>query len=67
MVGVVGYMSSGKTYFAVEQMLRLMAANHTIVSNIRLNCAAVTEYLQVPCVLWKRLFYQLVDLSLIHI
>lgn len=61
MIGVVGFMSSGKTYFAVEQMLFLLASNHTVVSNVRLKCQAVTKYLRVPCVMWKRLLYTLVD------
>lgn len=61
MVGIVGYMSGGKSYYAVERILELMARNHTIVTNITLNCQAVTSYLRVSCVLWKRLYYYLTD------
>lgn len=61
MVGIVGFMSGGKSYYAVEKILDLMSMNHTIVSNITLNCRAVTSYLQVPCVQWKQLYYFLSD------
>lgn len=61
MIGIVGYMSGGKSYFAVERILGLMLRNHTIVTNITLNCQAVTDYLGVSCVLWKRLYYFLTD------
>lgn len=61
MVGVIGFMSGGKSYFAVEQMLGKMASNHVVCSNIILNCRAVSSYLGVPCVCWKPLYYKLVD------
>lgn len=61
MVGIIGHMSGGKSYYAVEKMLDLLGRNHTIVTNITLNCQAVTSYLCVPCVLWKRLYYFLSD------
>lgn len=61
MIGIVGFMSGGKSYYAVEKILDLLLQNHTIVTNIVLNCQAVTQYLQVPCVLWKRLYYHLSD------
>lgn len=61
MIGIVGFMSGGKSYYAVEKILDLLLQNHTVVTNISLNCQAVTSYLQVPCVLWKRLYYYLSD------
>lgn len=61
MIGIVGYMSGGKSYYAVEKILDLLSLNHTILTNINLNCQAVTSYLGVSCVLWKRLYYFLSD------
>lgn len=59
MIGIIGYMSGGKSYTAVEMMLSKMYHGHTCVSNIRLNCRPVTDYLGLPCVIWKRLYYRL--------
>ena len=61
MVGIIGHMSGGKSYFAVEQMLKWLFSGHVVCSNIFLNCQAVTSYLGVPCVQWKRLYFRLVD------
>lgn len=61
MIGIVGHMSSGKSYFAVEQMLKFLYFGHPVASNIRLNCKAVTEYLGIPCIDWKRLYFFICD------
>lgn len=61
MIGVTGYMSGGKSYFAVEQMLRQMYAGHRVVSNIQLKCREVTTFLEIPCIFWKQLYYYLDD------
>lgn len=61
MIGVVGHMSGGKSYYAVESMLKLMLSGHAVASNIKLNCQAVTSYLKIPCTDWKRLYYYLTD------
>lgn len=60
MIGIIGYMSGGKTYTAVEMMLSQLYHGHTCVSNIKLNCRETTSYLQMPCLVWKRLYYQIV-------
>lgn len=59
MIGIVGYMSGGKSYTACELMLNKMYQGHTVVSNIKLNCRAVTDYLGLPCLVWKKLYYRL--------
>lgn len=59
MIGITGYMSGGKSYFAVEHMLGQMYRGHRVVTNIQLQCRAVTDYLDLPCVIWKRLYYYL--------
>lgn len=61
MVGIIGYMSGGKTYTAVELMLRFLRRDHRVVTNVRLNCRAVTSYLDRPCVIWKQYYYYLSD------
>lgn len=61
MVGIIGYMSGGKTYTAVEMMLNRLNSGHPVVSNIKLKCRETTSYLQIPCLEWKRLYFQLVD------
>lgn len=61
MIGVIGHMSGGKTYFAVEQILKFLFEGHPVVTNIRLNCQGVTDYLGIPCIQWKRLYFRLVD------
>lgn len=61
MIGVTGYMSGGKSYFAVEHMLGQMFRGHRVVTNIKLCCQAVTEYLEIPCIVWKQLYYFLSD------
>lgn len=60
MIGIIGYMSGGKTYTAVEMMLSKLYNGHTVVTNIKLNCRETTSYLQMPCLVWKRLYYRLV-------
>lgn len=57
MIGIVGHMSGGKTYFAVEKILGWLLTGHCVATNIVLNCQAVTSYLGVPCVVWKRLYF----------
>lgn len=59
MVGVIGYMSGGKSYFAVEQILSKLATGHVVSTNIALKCQAVTSYLSIPCIFWKQLYYYL--------
>lgn len=59
MIGIIGYMSGGKSYTAVELMLSKMYHGHTVVSNIKLNCRAVTDYLGLPCLVWKKLYYRI--------
>lgn len=61
MVGIIGRMSGGKTYFAVELMLGALATGHCVVTNVILNCQAVSSFLGVPCVQWKRLYFRLVE------
>lgn len=61
MIGVIGYMSGGKSYFAVEHMLSRMREGHLVASNIVLNCQAVSDYLAIPCIWWKQLYYWLCD------
>lgn len=57
MIGIVGYMSGGKSYFAVEHMLSMMSQSHRVCSNIRLNCVHVTSFLHIPCIYWKQLYF----------
>lgn len=59
MIGITGYMSGGKTYYAVEHMLGAMYQRHRVVTNIQLCCQAVTTYLEIPCIWWKQLYYYL--------
>lgn len=61
MIGITGYMSGGKTYYAVEHMLGSMYSGHRVVTNISLKCQAVTKYLEIPCIWWKQLYYYLED------
>lgn len=61
MIGIVGYMSGGKTLTAVEIMMNKIAEGHIVCSNIILNCKGVTGYLNIPCVYWKQLYIQLTD------
>lgn len=63
MIGIIGYMSGGKSYTAVELMLHYMHDCHRVASNIRLNCKAVSSYLDMPCVLWKQYFYLLSEID----
>lgn len=57
MTGIIGYMSGGKTYSAVQLMLGFLSHDHIICTNVLLNCKAVTNYLDIPCVLWKQRYY----------
>lgn len=59
MIGITGYMSGGKSYYAVEHMLSMMFRGHRVVTNIQLCCQAVTSYLEIPCIFWKQLYYYL--------
>lgn len=61
MIGITGFMSGGKSYYAVEHMLGMMIQHHRVASNIILQCQAVTSYTGIPCVFWKQLYYSLVD------
>lgn len=59
MIGITGNMSGGKTYTAVEIMLLRLRSSHRIVTNVKLNCRGVTNYLRVPCVFWKKYYFYL--------
>lgn len=61
MIGIIGYMSGGKSYTAVELLLGYLIRQHRVVTNIRLNCQAVTRYLDVPCCIWKQYYYFLTE------
>lgn len=61
MIGVIGRMSGGKTYYAVECMLSWLLQGHIVASNVMLSCQGVTSALGVSCIFWKQLYYKLVD------
>lgn len=61
MIGIIGHMSGGKTYFAVEQILKFLFYGHPVVTNIRLQCRYVSDYLGIPCIQWKQLYFYLCD------
>lgn len=61
MTGIIGYMSGGKTYTAVQMMLHFLRFDHRVCTNVRLNCRAVSRYLDRPCVIWKQYYYFLTD------
>lgn len=54
-------MSGGKTYTCVSLMLNYIRSGHIVVTNVVFNCRAVTNFLGVPCVLWKQYYYFLND------
>lgn len=57
MIAYIGNMSGGKTYTAMRDLLYRLSNNHIIVTNIKLNCQGVTEYLSTPCVFWKKNYF----------
>lgn len=57
MIAYCGYMSGGKTYSAVRKMLECLYNSEIVVSNVKLNCRGVTQYLMIPCLLWKQNYY----------
>lgn len=59
MLAFIGHMSGGKTYTAVRHMLDNLKHCDVVCSNIELKCRGVSDYLSVPCVLWKQNYYQL--------
>ena len=61
MIGIVGHMSGGKTYSAVADMLERLLDGHVVVTNIKLRCQGVTDYLGVPCCSWKKNYYYLTE------
>lgn len=61
MIGIIGNMSGGKTYTAVEYMLDNLLTGCIVCTNVKLKCQGVSDYLQIPCVLWKKNYYFLTE------
>lgn len=61
MIAIVGHMSGGKSYTAVQYMLDYLLSGHVVCSNIRLKCQGVSSFLNSPCVFWKRNYYYITD------